>query len=88
DGVFPVYHDILAFLTRFVTHFAAPGFFLLMGVGMFLFARSRSERGWSRWAIVRHFLIRGLLLMVLQVLVVNRAWELSLQGWDVTIYIG
>jgi uncharacterized membrane protein len=88
DGGFPVYHDILTFLTRFVTHFAAPGFFLLMGVGMFLFARSRSERGWSRWAIIRHFLIRGLLLMVLQVLIVNRAWELSLQGWGVTIYIG
>ena len=88
DGGFPVYHDILTFLTRFVTHFAAPGFFLLMGVGMFLLARSRSERGWSRWAIIRHFVIRGLLLMVLQVLVVNRAWELSLQGWGVTIYIG
>jgi len=88
DGMFPVYYDTLAFLTRLVTHLAAPGFFLLMGVGMVLFARSRSERGWSRWAIIRHMLIRGLLLMLLQVLIVNRAWELSLQGWDVEIYIG
>ena len=88
DGLFPVYHNLLTFLTRFVTHFAAPGFFLLMGVGMFLFTRSRLEQGWSRWAIIRHFLLRGSLLMLLQVLVVNRAWELSLQGWGVTIYIG
>ena len=88
DGIFPVYYDTLTFLTRFVTHFAAPGFFLLMGVGMFLFTRSRLERGWSRWAVIRHFLVRGALLMLLQVLVVNRAWELSLQGWGVSIYIG
>ena len=29
DGVFPVYYDVLAFLTRLVTHVAAPGFFFL-----------------------------------------------------------
>ncbi len=88
DGMFPVYSDILTFLTRFVTHLAAPGFFLLMGMGMFLFARSRSQRGWSRWAIIRHFWSRGLLLMVLQIAVVNRAWELSLQGWPTQFYVG
>ena len=44
DGVYPVYTSTLAFLTRWVTHLAAPGFFLLMGVGMMLFARSRHER--------------------------------------------
>ncbi|MCK4901373.1 MAG: hypothetical protein KAS38_21500, partial [Anaerolineales bacterium] len=31
---FPVYYDSLTFMTRFVTHLAAPGFFFLMGVGM------------------------------------------------------
>ena len=74
DGMYPVYYDTLTFLARLVTHFAAPGFFLLMGVGMFLFARSRSQRGWSRWAIIRHFLVRGVLLIALQLLIVNRAW--------------
>ncbi len=105
-GPFPVYHDELTFLTRLVTHPAAPGFFLLMGVGMVWFARSRQERscgtsclrqgeasrvpprGWSKGAIVRHFLIRGALLMALQLLVVNRAWELSQGGWGIEIYIG
>jgi len=88
DGMYPVYYDTLTFLARLITHFAAPGFFLLMGVGMFLFARSRSQRGWSRWAIIRHFLIRGALLIALQLLIVNRAWELSPQGWPTQIYIG
>ena len=31
------------FLARFISHFCAPGFFLLMGVGMALFAVSRCE---------------------------------------------
>ena len=46
DGAFPVYYDPLAFLTRWVTHLAPAGFFLLMGVGMSLFTRSRRKRGW------------------------------------------
>ncbi|HUW09662.1 MAG TPA: heparan-alpha-glucosaminide N-acetyltransferase domain-containing protein [Anaerolineae bacterium] len=88
DGVYPVYTSTLPFLTRWVTHLAAPGFFLLMGAGMMLFARSRQEKGWSKWAIIRHFLIRGLVLIALQLLIVNRAWELSPQGWGIKIYIG
>jgi uncharacterized membrane protein len=87
-GAFPVYNDALAFLTRFVTHFCAPGFFLLMGVGTALFAHSRQERGWTRAEIIRHFLIRGGALMLLQLLVVNRAWELTPGGWGIQIYIG
>ena len=51
--------DTLAFLTRFVTHFAAPGFFFLMGAGMVLLAESRRGLGWSEWAIVRHLVLRG-----------------------------
>ena len=87
-GRFPIYHDTLAFLTRFVTHLSAPGFFFLMGVGMLLFANSRRKRGWSEWAIIGHFLIRGGLLIALQLLVVNRAWELSPGGWMLELYIG
>jgi uncharacterized membrane protein len=87
-GKFPHYDNALAFPTRWVTHLAAPGFFFLMGVSMLLFARSRRERGWSQWAITRHFMIRGGLLMALQLLIVNRAWELSPGGWGLKIYIG
>jgi uncharacterized membrane protein len=87
-GWFRIYRDPLPFLTRFVTHLSAPGFFFLMGVGMVLFAHSRRKQGWSKWAIIRHFLIRGGLLIALQLLVVNRAWELSPGGWALELYIG
>ena len=87
-GRFPVYHDALPFLTRLVTHPCAPGFFFLMGVAMVLFAYSRRKRGWSGWAIIGHFLIRGSVLIALQLLVVNRAWELSPGGWGLNVYIG
>jgi len=87
-GPFPTYSDPLAFLTRLVTHFSAPGFFFLMGVGMFLFATARRNQSWSEWAIVRFFLIRGGILIALKFLVVNRAWDLSPGGWGIDIYIG
>ena len=87
-GSFPVYPNALAFLTRWVTHLAAPGFFFLMGAGMALFASSRKRWGWSRWAITRHFLLRGALLIALQFLLVNGAWELSPGGWGLSIYVG
>ncbi|MES0361611.1 MAG: heparan-alpha-glucosaminide N-acetyltransferase domain-containing protein [Anaerolineales bacterium] len=87
-GPYPVYQDSLTFLTRLVTHPCAPGFAFLMGVGMLLFAESRKARGWSKWVIWRDLWIRGALLIALQLLVVNRAWELSPQGWDVLIYWG
>ena len=87
-GPFPFYGESLPFLTRLVTHLAAPGFFMLMGVGMFLFARSRQRKGWSRWAVIRHFWFRGAILITLQLLVVNRAWELSPGGWGPQFYFG
>jgi uncharacterized membrane protein len=71
-----------------MTHPCAPGFFFLMGVSMLSFSNSRRKRGWSEWAIIRHFLIRGGLLIALQLLVVNRAWELSPGGWGVEVYVG
>ncbi len=87
-GPFPVYHDVLAFLVRFFTHLAAPGFFLLMGMGLVLFAAARRKGGWGKTKVTVHLVLRGALLVVLQVLVVNRAWELSSGGWDLDLYIG
>jgi uncharacterized membrane protein len=67
----------LAFLTRFVTHFAAPGFFFLMGAGMALLAESRRGLGWAERAIVGHLALRGCLLIGLQLLVENPAWRIG-----------
>ena len=74
-GPFPAYDSALPFLTRFVTHFAAPGFFFLMGVGMLLFADARWRQGWSTWRIMVHFWTRGTLLILLQFLVENPLWK-------------
>jgi uncharacterized membrane protein len=77
--LFPNYlgHPPLTFLTRLVTHLAAPGFFFLMGAGMILLTQSRRRRGWSEWQITRHFLLRGALLIVLQFMMENFAWSLK-----------
>jgi uncharacterized membrane protein len=77
--LFPIYesHETLIFLTRLVTHLAAPGFFFLMGAGMILFSYSRREQEWSRWKITRHFLLRGMLLILLQFTLENLAWSLK-----------
>ena len=87
-GPFPAYTDPIAFLTRLITHLSAPGFFFLMGVGMFLFADARRKQSWSEWRIARFFLLRGGILIALKFLLINRAWELSPGGWNLQIYIG
>jgi uncharacterized membrane protein len=55
-----------AFLTRFITHFCAPGFFFLMGAGMILFASSRKKKNWSHGRIIRHLILRGCIIIVLE----------------------
>lgn len=55
----------LLFLQRWLPHFCAPGFFWLMGIGMVFLTASRIAKGWSYWRIMRHFCIRGFLLLFL-----------------------
>ena len=55
-----------AFLTRFITHFCAPGFFFLMGTGMILFAASRKKENWPHGRIVRYLVLRGFLIIFLE----------------------
>lgn len=86
-GPFPAYQDALGFLTRLITHPVAPGFVFLMGVGMALFAESRRKRGWSEWAIIKHFLVRGAVLIALQFSVVNLAWKTGPLPFP-TFYVG
>ncbi|MFX0145633.1 MAG: DUF1624 domain-containing protein [Candidatus Hodarchaeota archaeon] len=86
-GEFPVYDDAFAFLTRLVTHPAASGFAFLMGVGMYLFAHSRRAQGWREWGIIRHFMIRGGFLIALQLVIINRVWQMGLDRFT-ELYIG
>jgi uncharacterized membrane protein len=73
----PVYPDAFWFWTRFVTHLCAPGFFLLMGIGMTLLAVSRLKTGWSEDRITVFFAVRGVFLILLQFLVESPAWMLG-----------
>ncbi|NIO03205.1 MAG: DUF1624 domain-containing protein, partial [Proteobacteria bacterium] len=87
-GQFPNYQgDELAFLTRFVTHPAAPGFFFLLGAGMVLLATSRRQRGWDNWRIRKHLIVRGILLILFQFFVENPAWGIG-QPSGSTVYFG
>ena len=75
-GTFPAFSTPLHFLVRFVTHFSAPGFFFTMGIGMILFASSRRKKGWKESEIWRHFLLRGLVLIGLQIILnYGQAWS-------------
>ncbi|MGO4879770.1 MAG: DUF1624 domain-containing protein [Bryobacteraceae bacterium] len=66
------------FLTRFVTHLCAPGFFFLMGAGMALLAASRQKSGWTHTRISTFLFKRGLLLLAVNQLIENPAWALGL----------
>ena len=76
----PRYDSAMPFLMRAVTHLCAPGFFLMMGVGMALFIAARVGEGWGNWRVARFFVIRGFLLIVLQQFLENPAWYLGSLG--------
>jgi uncharacterized membrane protein len=77
-GPFPVFSTSLQFLVRFVTHFSAPGFFFTLGVGMVLFASSRRNKGWNESEIQGHFVIRGFVLIALQIFLnFGQAWSVA-----------
>jgi uncharacterized membrane protein len=76
----PRYDDALPFLLRAVTHLCAPGFLLLMGVGMALYIAARVGEGWGNWRVARFFVIRGFMLIVFQQFLENPAWYLGSLG--------
>jgi uncharacterized membrane protein len=55
----------------FVLQAASPIFFLLAGVSLAMFVASRQARGWSSCAISRFLIVRGLVLIVLDLTIVN-----------------
>ncbi len=74
----PHFPDAVSFMTRFVTHVCAPGFFFMMGAGMILLANSRRSQGWPEGKITRFFLTRGFILFALQHLLENPAWLIGI----------
>jgi uncharacterized membrane protein len=76
DGMDPTQTTPALFLTRWMTHFCAPAFFLLAGLGAYLYL----SRGKTRWDLTRFLLIRGALLIFLDLTVVRFAWDFNLAG--------
>ncbi|CAF3435334.1 hypothetical protein SNK03_007431 [Fusarium graminearum] len=53
-----------AYFIRTLTHLCAPGFTLLLGVGVVYLGRSRTKLGWSKLRIARYFAVRtGVLIL-------------------------
>lgn len=69
--------DTFWFLSRVISHFCAPGFFLLAGASISLFAEARRAAGWSEWQVRRYWIERGLILIIAQQLIENPAWLLG-----------
>lgn len=64
-GAMSAYDSSFPFLTRLVTHLCAPGFFFLMGAGIYWFAQSRQRAGWTDSAIMRRVAVRGFVVLLL-----------------------
>ncbi|MBL7163091.1 MAG: DUF1624 domain-containing protein [Anaerolineales bacterium] len=73
----PLYTDALSFITRFITHQCAPGFFFLMGAGIVLLTASRKRKGWNERRITSFLSIRGSILIAVELLVLNFAWMIG-----------
>ena len=63
------------FFTRWVTHFCAPAFLFLAGTSAFLSRRTRAS-------VARHLLIRGALLVVLELTFLRVAWTFNVDFAD------
>jgi uncharacterized membrane protein len=61
------------FITRWLSHFCAPAFFLLAGIGVYL----SLSRGKSKSEQAKHLFLRGLLLLILDLTVIRVAWDFN-----------
>ena len=66
--------SVALFATRWVTHFCAPAFFLLAGLGVGLMLRRRSRAETSRFLVTR-----GLWLVLLELTLTAIGWRFSTQ---------
>ena len=64
-GAMSAYTAAFPFLTRWITHLCAPGFFFLMGAGIYWFAAAQLDAGVTRAAVVRRTVLRGVALFVI-----------------------
>ncbi|RFN50723.1 hypothetical protein FIE12Z_4961 [Fusarium flagelliforme] len=83
DGV-PVkeWNRTAAYFVRTLTHLCAPGFTLLLGVGVVYLGRSRTKLGWSKLRIAQYFAVRTAVLILVNfvmgfVMTLGKTWLLN-----------
>ena len=72
QGLYPAFTSISQFLTRFASHICAPAFLFIAGLLMSLSLVNRSEKGQSNKALTLHFIFRGVGLIAIDFLIINR----------------
>ncbi|KAJ6786930.1 hypothetical protein PWT90_00072 [Aphanocladium album] len=58
----------VAYVVRSLTHLCAPGFMLLLGMGVVYLGNSRKQQGWSSLRLLRYFALRMAVLVLVTVL--------------------
>lgn len=69
------------FFTRWITNFCAPAFAFLAGSGIFFYAQS----GRTRQDLVRYLLLRGFLLILLELTLIRFCWTFNFHYADFTL---
>lgn len=57
-----------AYIVRTFTHFCAPGFMFLLGMGVVFLSKSRTRLGWSAGRLLQYYAMRGFVLTAVTVI--------------------
>jgi uncharacterized membrane protein len=80
--------EALHYLTRFITHYCAPTFIFLAGLGVALYTLSRRSQGLTQAEITHKLVTRGLLLVALQLTIINFIWGFGVSSGAALTYFG
>lgn len=77
NPVDPEKTNLLLFLIRWVTHYCAPGFFVIAGIAVFIYLNKIDNKK----EVAKYLLIRGCWLIFLELTVIGFAWSFN-PGWS------